>query len=288
MGSWGRALGFVIATAYFSLMDSRLFDGQSLGARLSKIKVLARTGRPLGIGASALRTIIFTLPYCLNGAPILLDPSITSATILLSVVVFGVGLSTIYLFVFNRSTRQCLHDWAVGAYVVKTEHAQPIVVGSIWRGHFVVIAAIVLAAVLVPLYVPTLAKQAPFSELIAIQHALQQVPGVGFATVNKGTNTFTSFGKGTTTTDILSVRVFLSKKLTSKDELANKLAKVVLDTYPSSAQEDRILISMSYGFDIGIASQWHTENVSLSPAEWRNRLGPPVSSDSSAPPTTLE
>ncbi len=272
LGNWGRALGFAIATTYFAVMDSRLFGGQSLGARLSKIRVVTRDGRALGLGASMLRTTLFTLPYCLNGAAISIDPSMSLAMVLFSIVVFGLGLSIVYLFLFNRSTRQCPHDLAVGAYVVKAEYTQPLAVGPIWRGHFVVLAVILLIAGVVPLYASKLARQSPFAELMSVQQAVLSLPGVEFAGVNQSHNSVVVFGKGKTVTDVLSARVRVSDKAIARSELANRVAAVILEQYPASAQQDRITISMDYGFDIGIASSWHSEHVSLPPGEWRQRL----------------
>ena len=96
--------------------------------------------------------------------------------------------------------------------------------------------------------------------------------GVEFAGVNQSHNSVVVFGKGKTVTDVLSARVRVSDKAIARSELANRVAAVILEQYPASAQQDRITISMDYGFDIGIASSWHSEHVSLPPGEWRQRL----------------
>jgi uncharacterized RDD family membrane protein YckC len=267
LGSWGRALGFVIAMAYFGLMDSSLCNGQTVGARLATIKVVAKNGESLPLAASFLRTVIFTVPYFANGT-ITAGPDAIWAMVLLSIIV-GIGISIGYLFIFNRPTRQGLHDLAVGAYVVRADSTAPIDKRSMWRGHYFVIAAIMVASASNPLYTATFEKKDPFREMLQVQRGLLEVPGVRFATLFDEINTLVNTGA---TTHRLTVRVFLSRKVVDKKVLANTLAKVILDTYPSVDHEDLIAISLSYGYDIGIASGWDTETFSSSPADWRKKI----------------
>src|SRR5437016_12192213 len=70
LGGWGRIIGFVIALLYFGLMNSAVSDGQTIGKRLTKIRVAKATGEPLGISESFLRFTIIGIPFFLNGAPI--------------------------------------------------------------------------------------------------------------------------------------------------------------------------------------------------------------------------
>ena len=65
----------------------------------------------------------------------------------LSVLVFAVALAIVYLFIFNRKTRQSLHDLVVGSYVVKAkDEGMAPAAGLIWRGHYAVMTGIVLLA----------------------------------------------------------------------------------------------------------------------------------------------
>ncbi len=115
LGDWGRVIGFAIAPVYFGVMDSKLSGGQTLGKQILGIKVVTASGEPLSVGASTLRAAIFCVPYFLNG--VFVDPS-AHISWLIVFLVFGVGISIGYLLLFNRRTRQSLHDLAVGAYVV--------------------------------------------------------------------------------------------------------------------------------------------------------------------------
>ena len=147
VGGWGRILGFVIALTYLGVMNSRIFGGRTLGKMAMKIKVVSSNGAPLNVVTSFCRSGIICVPYFLNGAPFYVDLLRSWFGIVLTLLVFGVGLSIVYLFIFNRRTRQSLHDLAVGSYVVKTEAGTaPLLLGAPWRGHFVVVAVIMILA----------------------------------------------------------------------------------------------------------------------------------------------
>ena len=64
--------------------------------------------------------------------------------ILLGVIVFGVGGSTLYLMVFNRRTRQGLHDLAVGSYVIRAGDTGPVETKPMWKVHWAILGLLLL------------------------------------------------------------------------------------------------------------------------------------------------
>jgi len=68
-------------------------------------------------------------------------------------VFFGFSISTVYLYVFNRRTRQSLHDLVAGSIVVKAAEPARKVSVVTWRGHYVATAIILVAATTVPNFV---------------------------------------------------------------------------------------------------------------------------------------
>lgn len=273
LGSWGRAIGFVIALAYFSVMNSRLCNGQTVGKRLMKIRVVGDDGKTLGIGKSTARSAVLSLPYFLNGAQFGSDILQSWFVVVLSVLVFGVGISILYLFVFNRRTRQSLHDLIVASYVTRVADGPVTLdVESIWRGHYATVAIIMSAALLAPIYMGRLASTEPFASLLPLQKALAGEPGIQYATVSAGTNWSITVGKGKQSQSNISARVSVSNRNTDFDSLANRLARIVLNSYPNAAERDLIAVSISYGYDIGIASASQTRNYVFSPTQWRRRF----------------
>jgi uncharacterized RDD family membrane protein YckC len=273
LGAWGRLVGFAVALLYFGAMDSVLFGGRTLGKRLLGLKVVNAAGQPLGVGAATLRAAIFCVPYFLNGAAI--NTNVTWSMYLVSIIVFGVGISIMYLLVFNRHTRQSLHDLAVGAYVVSgVTDAPKIDLKPLWRLHIAVVSAMLAMSIAVPALVGRLGESQPFSGLLSVQQGLLQVPDVRQASVNLAVNKFTSSQRGTTTTHVLSSRILLSRRVADLDALANQCAQIMLDRDQTANKEDIIDVSIGYGYDIGIASAWSNHNYPYAPAQWRRRLAP--------------
>jgi uncharacterized RDD family membrane protein YckC len=276
LGDWGRAVGFAIALTYFSVLESRLFSGQTPGKWWVGIKVVANTGEPLSIGASTARAAIFCVPFFLNGAHINATTSGPWPLVLISFLVFGVGISILYLLLFNRRTRQSLHDLAVGAHVVMSRSSGPVDQRRpIWAVHFGVLSFILLAALVAPYYAQRLSKSEPFVELLSVQQGLQQLPEVRYATVNTDVVRFFGHSKPPPTTRSIQSRVVLSRRVKDLDSLANRLARITLERDPSAENQDKIGISIIYGYDIGIASAWESRNFSFSPGQWRNRFSTP-------------
>jgi uncharacterized RDD family membrane protein YckC len=275
LGDWGRAVGFAVALLYFGAMDSVLFAGRSVGKRLLAIKVVTASGQPLGVGPSTIRAAIFCVPYFLNGAPINTNANGMWLAYLVSFIVFGVGISIVYLLLFNKHTRQSLHDLAVGAYVVSSAVDAPRApCKPLWRVHLGVVSVILTAAVAAPVLLERVAESQPFIGLLSVQRGLLQVPDVRQASVNMGVDKFSSSQRGTTTTHVLSSRILLSRRVADLDALANRCAQITLDRDPAADKQDLITVSIGYGYDIGIASAWSNHNYPYSPAQWRRRLAP--------------
>lgn len=273
IGGWGRVIGFVIATAYFGVMNSRICGGQTIGKIAQKIKVSTSDGMPLSVGHSFCRATILCVPCFLNGAPFDMELIRSWFGMLLSLLIFGVGLSIVYMYVFNRRTRQSLHDLAVGSFVVRAGTEPALVrVPPLWRGHFAVLTVFMLLAAGAPLFTGQLAETEPFASLLPLQKALASEPGVRRASVHVGTSSVVSVQQGSLSRTNLSAQVLVESKDVNCEALANKLAQITLSSYAEAAKKDVVVVSITYGYDIGIASAWQSQNFAYSPSQWRERL----------------
>lgn len=266
MGGWGRLVGFVIALAYFGVMNSSVANGQTLGKKLLDIRVVNASNNTIGLLKSFTRYTILALPISLNGAMITNDALLSNMIYPLSIVIFGGLVSTIYLFVFNRITRQSLHDLIVGTYVVNAAAPQQ-TLNSIWRLHLIVVAVIVIASATAPIFTKNLAQQEPFKDLLATQTALMEYSVVRHVTLNVGSSTFIKANEGAKTTTYLNARVFILEKNVDDVELARNVAKIAMANYADAKNKNLIQITLTYGFDIGIWSQWSNYTHVFKPAE---------------------
>ena len=266
IGVWGRFIGFVIALLYFGVMNSEVANGQTLGKKLLKIRVVSSGNKPIGIIKSFARYSILGVPFFLNGAQFSDETMFSFWLYILAFIVFGGLFSTVYLYVFNRVTRQSLHDLVVNTYVVNdTIQRQP--VGQVWKPHLVITSLFFIAAAIVPVYTASLAQQQPFSELLNSRESIMSNPSVNYATVSYGATTTSTVKTGTTGTTHLSAQVFLKNNDISNIELANKLANSLLNNYSSAKDKDLIIINLVYGYDIGIASRWDRHSYRFNPKE---------------------
>jgi uncharacterized RDD family membrane protein YckC len=135
----------VLSAGYFILAYSSAGNGYSLGKRLLSIRVVNRNGDPLSLVASVVRWAIvmgvgaplsFVIVNLERNKPLGVAPAMAIAVPVLCIVVVDS-----YLFLFNRGTRQSLHDFAAGSFVVRRSHEGVVPVVPLWRGHYGWIAA---------------------------------------------------------------------------------------------------------------------------------------------------
>lgn len=256
-------------------MDSRLHNGQTFGKQVMKIKVVGRNGAALNPIPALVRSGVFCLPYFLNGAPITVSLMPTWLLPVLSLLIFGVGISIAYLLIFNLPTRKSLHDLAVGSCVVNASlDSGPLVTGGLGRGHALVIFALLVIAGVAPLFTGQVADREPFKSLVRVQREITAKPGVRFASVMAGQNVVVTAGTGTKSSTNLTISAFVDSRNMDAAVLADSIAATALDSDSEANQKDVIAISIIYGFDIGIASSWRSQSFSYSPAQWRGRLEP--------------
>lgn len=269
LGGWGRIIGFLIALIYFGILNSKLFGGQTLGKRALELKVVNSDNQTIDVSRSFARFGILGIPFFLNGAHIT-NEAITSFWLyLLSFVVFGGLLSIAYLYIFNRETRQSLHDLIIGTYVVNA-NVEKQETDSVWRPHLIVVGALFISAATVPAFTSSFSQSEPLRDLLSAQAELMKIPSVNYATVSYRHVRRVSAKESTETRTYASVRAVLNQNLVADAELARHMAEILTSNYPGALQKDVIYINLTYGYDIGIASFWRNQAHTFSPQELAN------------------
>lgn len=267
LAGWGRLVGFCIALMYFGVMNSSLAGGQTIGKKVANIKVVNADNHSIGVLRSFVRYSILGIPFFLNGAWFSTELLKSPWLYPFSLIVFGGIVSTVYLYVFNRKTRQSLHDLVVGTFVVNAA-ANKQEVAAVWRLHLIVVGVVMLAAALVPAYTSELGKSEPFSGMLSAQKALLGNPEVTYALVSSGKSTTSSSNGTTKTTTYVAAQLFLAKNDINDSELARKLAETLANSNSDSIQKDIMVINLTYGFDIGISSRWSSQSYRYQPSDF--------------------
>lgn len=272
LGGWGRLVGFALAWPYLGLMNSRIGGGQTLGKRLLGLRTVGLDGALLSPAAGLLRGAVVALPWFLNGA--VLDADLLQwlpLAMLLSLIVFAVGLGLAYLLVFNRPSRRSLHDWAAQSVVVNA----PLPVGGLaaeplWRGHAAVLGVLALLSLALPVWLHSqLGGAGDVASLMALRATVAAQPGVRQAGVTKGWHTVRSTqGSGTTT--YVAVQAWADAAGVADDALCRQIGRALLARHAAEIERvDQLAVTVVYGYDIGIASAWRSRRLTLPPAQWR-------------------
>lgn len=274
MGEWGRVVGFLVALAYFGVMESRICQTSTLGKRALGIKVITAGGAPLSVGKALLRSAVFFVPYFLNG----INPGAgyTGYVLpaILTVLIFGLGVPIVYLYLFNRRTRQSLHDLLVGAVVVRAGTAAAPRLLPVWRGHMVTVAALfaLMFAFMIGGVAFYLSKidNGTLRFLMLVQQQVSRLPEVRNASIND----MTQFATGNKRFHYLAINAVTRGKVVDEKALAGSIAEIALTTYPRAQQMDACSVTLVHGYDIGIASRWTSKTFNGSPGDWRQeRVG---------------
>jgi uncharacterized RDD family membrane protein YckC len=265
LGVWGKFIGFIIALFYFGILNSTKGKGMTIGKRLMNIKVVNRNGQSISLLKSFLRYTIlgtpFFFPFFLNG----------DANPLSGLLTLGILGAIVYLYIFNRETRQSLHDLITGAYVVQASISSRIPVIGVRKIHLIIISIWFLVVLIFSTVIwPQMLKTEPFHSLLAVCKSVQNSGKINGCNINAET----IYQPDNKTQHILHVSINWKENLSpSETEAAlNEIASIILKNYPNATNQDLLEITVSYGFDIGIASYGRGDGASYSPAVWRQKV----------------
>ena len=268
-GAWGRLIGFLLAAAYFVPLESTWGGGASPGKRLLGIRVVDARGLPPRPPRAAARYAIFAVPYFLNGAALPASLLFGPGVYLVSLLVFGIGGISLYLFVFDRRSRRVLHDRWTHTAVVR--RPAPFVAPPLWRWHRVAAGALLVLTLAAPLAVRQLVKTGPLADIERLYTSVTAQPGVRFAGVSDRTET--RYGTNDSTTErVVRVTAVIDGDVSDPGALPEQLARRVFDSLPDAMSADFIVIRLSHGFDIGIASRFTSNELVRAPDQWRDRI----------------
>lgn len=270
MGPLARIVGFFIALCYFGLFDSSAGNGQTIGKRFLRLKVVDTQGGMLSFEEATLRFIVFAVPFFANGLPLPISRTPWVVSALLGVVVFGGGATNLYLLIFNRPMRQGLHDLSVNSYVVMNESEGPIVSGPFWKPHWAIIGTIfVLLGVIPSLIVPYLLRKGALAQMMTDATLVERIDGVQSAGVHE-TSVFHSGKSGSA--KFLSIDIRWAGEPGNEEHIADQVAKVIIQNDHSIQNYTRMSVVITRGYDLGIGSRWTSRAFGHSPDEWRSRV----------------
>ena len=267
MGSWSVFTGFFISLGYFGVMNSRYAEGQTLGKKLLGIRVVDGNNQTISLGRSLLRYCVYGIPVALQVDFLPADGSFFWVLYPIGALIIGGSFSILYLYVFNRRTRQSLHDLVVGTYVVYAG-AQQEEVREVWKPHLVIVALLFIIGFISPGFIFIVFSSGEFEQMLATRAALMLEPGVNTVGImNSSTSYYAEpTDQGNTSQKSVDLEVYIDSNRVDDMEYARELAEKVLVHYPDAMDKDVISVDLYYGYDIGIWSSWDVGSYEFNPS----------------------
>ena len=278
MGVYGRLVGFGLSLGYFGILNSSIGGGQTLGKKACDIIVVRKDGKRIGLLSSLTRSTILLAPFFANGLPIAPSKLATFWGIALTILVFGFGFCIVYLYIANRRTRQSLHDLVIGSFVVfRNEEIKAEDNQKLNRLHFFVCGTFVVIILVFALFVgPSIAKKDTYVPLLETQKEIWSLDFVSYCQIGDST-TYSPSGKYTQ----FVVFAVVKKKENTGSEYIKRIIRSVFDNYPKVEDRDYLRITLSYGYDIGIAHTFSSQSRVDTIPHWKNAVyNEPSESDS--------
>ena len=262
----GVLVGFGIALAYFGSMNSRISNGQTLGKMVLRIRVVDVNNDSISVGRSFVRSSVLCIPYFLGGVSFGSSDTAQIGNRALSVIMVGGLLSIAYLYIFNQATRQSLHDLAVRSFVARSDHQRgPI--NPFWAGHYGVAGAIFLFTAMTFMPGRTYAPSEPVAALVEASELLEADPVVLSAVVSDTRMIKILNDSGAIESARVGARLVLKEDLITDANTAQQFARLLVTAYKPTMERDLILITLAYGYDIGIAASWKSQMHRFEPSE---------------------
>lgn len=287
-GSWAKLLGLGIASIYFITADSYLCKGKTFGRYLLNLRLVQADNHSLSLSSATLRygiALLSVIPLFIRG----LLPQEVNLTLWKSIEAFmilGVGVSSLYLFVFNSDTRQTLHDLVARSYVINDDVSQSIP-KNIWPLHYVIVVSLFVSAFIAPMLTPInlVGGNSVPQHWSTIEQQLLTLPKVMSLNISESELDLSEIvtqsselnakelvdGEIDETPSLIehknyiAVKVILSADVVDDEGFADEIVKNMLLVYPD-VKRKQIYISLEYGYDIGIWSNVHRKRYQFPPS----------------------
>jgi len=265
LGLWGISIGFALGALYFASMDSKIGNGQTVGKRLMKLRLVDRHGQTTSLERAFARYTIFVVPVLLYGwrTPLTKTPSIASD--LIFILVYWVGGSSVYLMLFERLNRQGLHDLAVGTFAVYADHEGPIETRAMPQLHWALLASLLLAITIGAAGLKNWSERQPVQmEFRHDSSLIESMDGVERAFLR---DRLTHMSNGVAT-KVLYINIVRKTKPASEEDFARTVVKRLSNSDPFIQSYDSVTVRIYYGYDIGFGSRWDHREFEKKPKEW--------------------
>lgn len=265
--SWqNRLIGFAIYFSYFSICDSNLLHGQTIGKKLFKLKTVSINNTEINFFHSVIRTLPLAFIFLLNGWN-LPFPQNSIVVYFVAFILFSLCITEVVSVIINRgNSRQIFHDMISNCIVIDTSGKDESIEKVNTRKIIIIssIALLILTGCCVTFSI--LCQSNELKQLSVVSNSISTMNNVNSCSIQKGSTTSNAL-----TTNYVIINVYKSSKNDDSSNIANNIAKIVLnDIIVSNVQY--LIIRVHYGYDIGLSS-FNTYTAFNKPInEWQKEI----------------
>lgn len=255
----GRLIGLVISGSYFAYFNSAAQGGQTFGKRLLKIKVVNHFGDYINIKQSLLRYSVIAPPLMFNHLILPMNAWSIALIGIIGGALFGVPLANLYLFIFNRRTKQLVHDIIGKTIVLQNDSADGTyeTTGRTNIGVSLSICTVIFIAIV------GLAIANSRIELPETYQKISKLPDVYAVVTSTGTTTTTSFDGESTTRNYFTATVRVKSTQSMDSTFANKVSEIIKQDKDIESGNQIIRVVLIGGYNLGIWSSTKTNTFTI-------------------------
>ncbi len=253
LGKYGTLIGTTIAILYFSIFQSKIGKGGTIGKKLMAIKVVDLQGNFLSLKKSLLRSFILVFPV--------LNAGLFSGGngMLIAIISFMlISFTSVYLALVNKS-RRCLHDILTSSIAVNEKISEFEIneKDDITKRKLIPVA--VFSILLIGMGIYYTSTENTFSQLLIVKEKIEEKEGV-ISVDNLKSNKTTNYISGEAPRSVsyisITVRIDDKNEIENQDsKYFNEFYQIIQNEIPESEEMDGVVITLYYGFNIGIASR---------------------------------
>lgn len=253
LGKYGTLIGSTITIIYFSILQSSIGKGQTIGKKAIGAKVTNLQGEYLSLEKSFLRSFIVFFP--------IMNVEIFSGGngMLIIVMLLVLTIFASFYFILINKSRRCLHDILIKSIVINQDVSNIEIDEQNDRSNKKLIPIGLIAVLMIGMGIYQTFSENTLSQLLSAKEKIENVDGV--ITVNEvksSTTTYSITNEPSRTYSSVQITVRIDDKNEASNlesEYFDSFYQIIKDEVPESHDVDGVSITLYYGYNIGIASK---------------------------------
>ncbi len=257
-------IGFAIFVLYHGILSSSINKGRTLGKIILDIKTIQNNGKYIAIWKSLLRSAILFFPFYQHEQARNLLPNELNEYLetIHTYIIDFIRISLIYLFFFNRSTYQNIHDFILSTNVVSNSFSGQLQKFKFNKIHFLFIVVVVFSlSMIIPNFVsrinPIDSNYYNKNHLLNMNEAYEIIENIDGVISCKVTDENKN----------ISILASVKRPDLLNQNLALIIARVAFKNLKLNDEKKTIAVTIGYGYDIGIDNSWDTYTFETSQTE---------------------